>query len=58
MPRKYKGMDERDTMEAKLTEFDNSFDGPIKKEKLMMEISSLRMAIALTSEDLISFSRL
>lgn len=29
-------------MEAKLTEFDNSFDGTMKKEKFMIEIVSLR----------------
>ena len=50
-------MDEGDTMEGKLTKFDNSFDGTIKKEKFMMGISSMRMAILLTS-DLISLSRL
>lgn len=31
MPWEYKGMDEGDTMEVKLTKFDNSFDGTIKE---------------------------
>lgn len=49
----------QDTVEAKLTEFGNSFNGTMKKEKFMIEIVSLSMVTPLTSEgDLISLLRL